>query len=202
MRKVLVWIMLVAFVLGGCATRTQTGVGVGAGLGAALGMGIGGALGGTDGALIGGMLGLLLGAATGATVGHHFENQQQRTRTEASQAHAYQPSHGLLLVVSGLQVVPVPVPPGEPVQVTVTYDVLGPEPNRQIPITETWVFKHKTNELTTISRPEELKEQGGYASTYTLAMAKDAPAGDYQATVTVSNGAMATTVATSFQVQP
>jgi hypothetical protein len=93
------------------------------------------------------------------------------------------------------------VTPGDPVQVTVIYDVLAPQPDRQIPVTETWAFKHNTKELTTISRPEELKEQGGYASTYTFAMSKEAPAGEYQAITTVSNGAMATTVATQFRVQ-
>ena len=67
--------------------------------------------------------------------------------------------------------------------------------------TETWVFKHNATQLTTIARPEDLKDQGGYASTYTFTMTKDALPGEYQAMVTVSNRVMATTMATQFRVQ-
>jgi len=98
-------------------------------------------------------------------------------------------------------VVPTLVKPGDTVQVTVTYDVLALEPNRPIPITETWLFKRNTTPLQTIARPEELKGQGGYASTYTFAMTKDALPGEYQVMVTVSSRVLATTVATPFRVQ-
>jgi len=204
MRKVTAWIVLVALfpmVLGGCATGTQTGAVLGATAGAVIGAGVGFFLGGQHGAFIGATIGTALGTVTGAAVGQHFENRQQRTRPQASQAHAYQPSQGPLLAVSEMRVLPMLVKPGDPVQVTVTYDVLAPEPNRQIPITETWVFKHNTTQLTTIARPEEFKDQGGYASTYTFTMAKDALVGEYQAMVTVSNRVMATTMATQFRVQ-
>jgi hypothetical protein len=204
MRKVTAWIVLVALfpiVLGGCATGTQTGAVLGATAGAVIGAGVGFFLGGQQGAFIGAAIGTGLGTATGAAVGQHFENRQQHTRPQTSQAHAYQPSQGPLLAVSEMRVVPMLVKPGDTVQVTVTYDVLAPESNRQIPITETWVFKHNTTQLTTITRPEELKDQGGYASTYTFTMAKDALPGEYQAMVTVSNRILATTVTTQFRVQ-
>jgi hypothetical protein len=204
MRKVTAWIVLVALfpiVLGGCATGTQTGAVLGATAGAVIGAGVGFFLGGQQGAFIGATIGTGLGTATGAAVGQHFENRQQHTRPQASQAHTYQPSQGQLLAVSEMRVVPMLVKPGDTVQVTVTYDVLAPEPNRQIPITETWVFKHNTTQLTTIARPEQLKDQGGYASTYTFTMAKNALPGEYQAIVTVSNRVLATTVATPFRVQ-
>jgi hypothetical protein len=166
-----------------------------------VGAGIGGALGGQQGAFIGSALGALVGLIAGAAVGQDFENRRQRTRPQALQTNAYQPAQGQLLAVSGLQVVPTLVKPGDTVQVTVTYDVLAPEPNRPIPITETWIFKHNTTPLRTISRPEEFKDQGGYASTYTFAITKDALPGEYQAMVTVSNRVLATTVATPFRVQ-
>jgi len=204
MRKVTAWIVVVVVfpvVLGGCATGTQTGAVLGATAGAVIGAGVGFFLGGQQGAFIGAAIGTGLGTATGAAVGQYFENQQQRTRPQTSQAHAYQPSQGPLLALSQMRVVPMLVKPGDTVQVTVTYDVLAPEPNRQIPITETWVFKHNTTQLTTIARPEEFKDQGGYASTYTFTMAKDALVGEYQAMVTVSNRVMATTMATQFRVQ-
>src|SRR5215510_2065501 len=109
MRKVVSWIVLVALfplVLGGCATGTQTGAVLGATAGAVVGAGLGYFLGGQHGALIGAAIGTGLGTATGATVGQHVENQRQHTRSQASQARAYQPSQGPLLAVSEMRVVP------------------------------------------------------------------------------------------------
>jgi hypothetical protein len=196
--------MLVALAIigySGCATRTQTGAVVGGAAGAAIGAGIGGALGGKEGALIGGVLGTILGTTTGAAVGKYFDDRQERTRDQAAQANDYAPPQGPLLVVFEPEVTPRLVQPGDTVQIRVTYDVLAPEPDKQIPITETWVFKHNDKELTAISRPEELKDQGGYTSTFAFTMAEDALPGEYQAMVTISNGVTAKTATTQFQVQ-
>jgi hypothetical protein len=196
-------ILLVALtvVSSGCATHTQTGALVGGAAGAAVGAGIGGAVGGKEGALIGGVLGTILGTTTGAAVGQHFDGRQERTRHQAAQSNDYAPARGPLLEVFEPEVTPRLVHPGDTVQIRVTYDVLAPQPDKPIPITETWVFKHDGKELTAISRPEELKEQGGHTSTFTFTMAKDALPGAYQTIVTVSNGITTKTVATQFQVR-
>jgi hypothetical protein len=90
MQKVTAWIVLVALfpiILGGCATGTQTGAVLGATAGAVIGAGVGFFLGGQQGAFIGAAIGTGLGTATGAAVGQHFENRQQYTRPQTSQAH-------------------------------------------------------------------------------------------------------------------
>ena len=197
----LVIVAVLALGLNGCATHNETGALVGGASGAAVGAGIGGALGGGRWALFGGALGAMLGSVAGAGIGEYFDHKQERNRAEVIQSDGYDATAGYQLNLVHIEATPRVVRPGEAVRVQVTYNVLAPDPQQQIPVTETWVFTHNDRELTRLSRPEELKDQGEHTSTFRFSMADAAIPGPYQTIVMVSNGQEQQAVATQFKVQ-
>jgi hypothetical protein len=193
--------MILSLSLSGCATHGQTGTLVGGAAGAAVGAGLGGAIGGKTGALVGGALGTMVGSATGAGIGDHFDNKQERDREEVIRSDGYASTRDPVLGLVGIEAIPAVVSPGDEVRVRVTYDILAPDPQQQIPVTETWIFTHNNQELTRVARPEELKDQGEHSSTFRFSMADEAIPGPYEAIVTISNGQEQKTAMTQFRVQ-
>ena len=83
MKKMILWVSVLAVVASGCAmeTQTQKGAVIGTGVGAAVGAGLGGAIGrsGTA-ALIGGAAGALAGGLTGGAIGNYMDKQEAAMR--------------------------------------------------------------------------------------------------------------------------
>lgn len=83
MKKMILWVSVLAVVASGCAmeTQTQKGAVIGTGVGAAVGAGLGGAIGrsGTA-ALIGGAAGALAGGLTGGAIGNYMDKQEATMR--------------------------------------------------------------------------------------------------------------------------
>jgi outer membrane protein OmpA-like peptidoglycan-associated protein len=83
MKKLIIWLGVLAMVTSGCAmeTQTQKGAVIGTGVGAAVGAGLGGAIGrsGTA-ALIGGAAGALAGGLTGGAIGNYMDKQEAAMR--------------------------------------------------------------------------------------------------------------------------
>lgn len=71
---------LAALLVGGCATKRNTGAGIGAGGGALLGAGIGALAGGGKGAMIGAGVGAAAGAGTGALIGNYMDKQEAKLK--------------------------------------------------------------------------------------------------------------------------
>lgn len=192
MRRIVAGVVLVAFVVvgfGGCATKTETGAAIGAGTGAAAGAVLGAIFGGKRGAAIGAGLGAILGAAVGAGVGKYFDDKEERSRAESVRAVAYTPAQGNLLSVSGSEVVPRPARPGDEVRVKVSYDLLTPDPEQTVPVTETWLVMYQDKPVgDAIVRPIQYKVQGGHSSTFKFGVTKDFLPGEYVVIMRISNG--------------
>lgn len=192
MRRILSGLLIITLVsvgFGGCATKTQTGAGVGAATGAALGAAIGGAVGGRGGVLIGAGIGVVLGAAIGAGLGKYFEDREERKRAESVRVVAYNPQQGNLISVGGSDVSPVPAKPGDQVRVKVSYDLLTPNPEQMVPVTERWLVMYDGKPVgQPIVRPTQHKSQGGHSSTFKFDVNKDFLPGEYLVITTISNG--------------
>lgn len=81
MKKTFVWTIVIAFMLAGCATKTQTGALVGSGLGAAIGAGVGQAAGhDTRSTLLGAAIGAAVGGLAGGAIGHYMDRQEESMR--------------------------------------------------------------------------------------------------------------------------
>lgn len=87
MKKLVVAVLIIAFVAGGCAnaTNTQKGAGWGAAIGTLAGAGIGAAVGGKKGALIGAGTGLVVGGLAGGAIGRYMDNQERDLRNAMNQ---------------------------------------------------------------------------------------------------------------------
>lgn len=86
MRKRIVFMMITALVMLGCAqpqTKTGTGAMYGTGIGAAAGAGLGQAIGGdTKGTLVGAGIGALVGGLAGGSIGRYMDNQEATMRNQ------------------------------------------------------------------------------------------------------------------------
>lgn len=81
MKKLMIWTSIVAVVLMGCATQTQTGGLAGAGIGAAVGAGAGQAIGrNTKGTLLGAAIGAAVGGLAGTAIGAYMDKQENSMR--------------------------------------------------------------------------------------------------------------------------
>lgn len=194
-------ITLGILILNGCATYTQTGAATGALGGAGLGAILGGAIGGGRGALIGAGIGAVTGGIAGAAVGQYLD-QQERTRVESVSNLDYTPTKGNMLVVSGADVTPPVAKPGDEVRIKVQYDVLAPDAQAQIPVTETWVFMFNNQPYgEPITRPTRYVGQGGHSSTYKFMVPSNYPPGEYQVRVEINNGTMTQSVEARFSIR-
>jgi outer membrane protein OmpA-like peptidoglycan-associated protein len=87
MNRLVILTALIAFTVGGCATKTQTGALVGTGVGAAVGAGLGQAIGhSTSATLIGAAAGAVAGGLTGAAIGNYMDKQEAEMRQALANA--------------------------------------------------------------------------------------------------------------------
>ncbi len=86
MRKFLVLIVSILFIVAGCAapqTKTQKGALIGTGVGAAAGAGLGQAIGGdTKSTLLGAGIGAVVGGLAGGSIGRYMDNQEAAMRQQ------------------------------------------------------------------------------------------------------------------------
>lgn len=81
MKRTIIALSIVALILAGCATRTQTGALVGSGIGAAIGAGVGQAAGRDTGStLLGAGIGAAVGGLAGGAIGYYMDRQEQSMR--------------------------------------------------------------------------------------------------------------------------
>lgn len=89
MKKLIVFICIVALAAAGCATKAQTGAAVGTGVGAAVGAGLGQAIGrSTSATLIGAAAGAVAGGLTGAAIGNYMDKQEASMRQALADSEA------------------------------------------------------------------------------------------------------------------
>jgi hypothetical protein len=116
--------LVMAFV--GCETSGQS---------AALGAGLGAAAGGLIGSRSGEAAeGALIGAAAGAITGlaaHDIRSNVVRRREETAQRYNYNPSQGELLQLESAQVLPSVVEPGQMIEASIQYALLGTRAGKQ-----------------------------------------------------------------------
>ena len=91
MKKVLVYLVMMAMLFAGCAgaNKTQNGGGWGAGIGTVVGAGIGYLVGGKKGAAIGAGAGLVVGGLTGAAIGKYMDKQEEELKKNVGEAKAF-----------------------------------------------------------------------------------------------------------------
>ncbi len=89
MKKLVIFTMLLALTVSGCATRAQTGGLVGTGVGAAVGAGLGQAIGrSTSATLIGAAAGAVAGGLVGTAIGNYMDKQEADMRQALSNVEA------------------------------------------------------------------------------------------------------------------
>ncbi len=104
----------------GCQTYGEAG-GLGAALGAATGAIIGNQSGHAgEGAIIGGVLGGIAGL-----VAHDIKAQKAKSAQETAQQYNYQPAQGERLTFERAEVLPTVVTPGNTIETTIQYALLG-----------------------------------------------------------------------------
>jgi hypothetical protein len=201
--RFLVVLVLPCAILSGCATTESTlgghqGAAIGAGAGAVGGAVIGGLVGGKQGAVAGG----LLGALAGGLVGNYYD-QKEKSLAETRQAHAdYTAAKGTRLRIEKLKATPTPVRPGGTVNIDVTYAVLTPTEDVQVPVRETREILFGGSKVGEASLSIE-REGGTWRSVVPITLPADARPGNYRVLASVEYGGGGKDLKeTSFRVQP
>jgi hypothetical protein len=196
-------VALLGAILPGCATTESTlgghqGAAIGAGAGAVGGAVIGGLVGGKQGAVAGG----LLGALAGGLVGNYYD-QKEKSLAETRQAHAdYTAAKGTRLRIEKLKASPTPVRPGGTVNIDVTYAVLTPTEDVQVPVRETREILFGGSKVGEASLSIE-REGGTWRSVVPITLPADARPGNYRVLASVEYGGGGKDLKeTSFRVQP
>lgn len=116
--------VLCATLVGGLFTGCET-YGQGGALGAGLGAGAGAAIGSTRGkALEGALIGAVAGAAVGL-VAHDIKARRAKSQEQTAQEYRYEPTQGEMLSWEQGQVQPASARPGEMVEASAQYALLG-----------------------------------------------------------------------------
>lgn len=109
--------------------------------GAAAGAGIGAAVEGSwKGALIGSLVGALAGATLCFAIAN-YRNDQAQTYQETQQAVSYQPSQGGLVKITDFGLTPETVQPGQQVAFNARYQIMTPDPDQDLEVTEIRIIK-------------------------------------------------------------
>ncbi len=197
--KVIVLFVLGIFLLNvfGCASVPQEhqGAATGAGIGAATGAVAGAIVGGhAESIVIGGLLGALIGGAVG-----HYAVDKKRTAQETNNRYNYQSSTASIRIEETLNH-PNTVKPGEKVDLTVTYAVLGVPEDGQIDLVEKREITHN-NEL--VGNPEVTVARSGgtFTSKVPLYLPQDARPGLYKVKTTIQTPYASDVRESTFHVQ-
>jgi hypothetical protein len=199
----LVVLALLGTILPGCATTDSTlgghqGAAIGVGAGAVGGAVIGGLVGGKKGAVAGGLLGALAGGLIG-----NYHDQKEKGPAETRQAYAdYNAAKGTRLRIEKVTTGPTPVRPGGTVDIDVTYAVLTPTDNVQVPVRETREILFDGSKVGETSVDIE-REGGTWRSVVTVTLPADARPGNYRVLASVEfRGGGKDLMESAFHVQP
>jgi hypothetical protein len=205
-RRIVTCLVLLAALgtaLPGCATTESTlgghqGAVLGAGAGAVGGAVIGGLVGGKQGAVAGGLLGALAGGLIG-----NYADEKEKTLAETRRAHAeYTPEKGTRLRIEKVKAGPTPVRPGGTVSIDITYAVLTPSEEVQVPVRETREILFEGSKVGEASLSIE-REGGTWRSVVPVTLPADARRGNYRVLASVEYGGGGKDVKeASFAVQP
>lgn len=205
MRKVIcvgVALCLLAALLSGCAQTGQTvrdnrRTAIGAGAGAVGGAIVGGLVGGKRGAVVGG----LLGALAGGVVGHYYD-EQEKDLAQTSKDYGYTARQGTRLKVEAVRVNPAALAPGETVNIYMTYAVLVPAADQQVPVRETRELL--VNGTSVGKTSVDISREGGtWKSTVPITLPANAAPGNYRVVASVEiRGGARDARETFFKVRP
>lgn len=191
----------IASLVSGCAetgqaVRDNRKTAIGAGTGVVGGAVVGGLLGGKRGAVIGG----LLGGLTGGAIGHYLD-EQEKDRDRTSREYGYGPAEGIRLKIESVRSNPAVLSPGETVNINLTYAVLTPAADRQVPVRETREIL--VNGASAGKTSIEISREGGtWKSTVPVTLPVNAAAGNYRVVATVEGGGGKDVSETFFKVRP
>jgi hypothetical protein len=184
-----VFLLVVAQSLAGCAgmTTEQKGAATGAGLGAVVGAVAGGLIDKKSpgqGALIGATAGALVGGVTGWAVGT-YRVKQVKPRDEAAASVQYTPQQGVVTTIDRIAATPRELKPGDQLTVQSQYTVLGPPQNNQIRVREARTVFFNDQPLTELAPRELVLSQGTNEIQSSIMLPADAADGNYRVLTTV-----------------
>ncbi len=140
---------------------------------------VGGLVGGKRGAVVGG----LLGALAGGVVGHYYD-EQEKNLAQTSRDYGYTARQGTRLKVEAVRVNPAALSPGETVNINMTYAVLVPEADQQVPVKETREIL--VNGTSVGKTSIDISREGGtWKSTVPITLPENAAPGNYRVVASV-----------------
>lgn len=178
----------------GCETYGQAG-----GLGAALGAGAGAVIGHQSGhALEGAAIGALVGGITGL-IAHDIKARRARTREETMAAYNYQPAQGEMLTFERAEVLPMTVRPGETIEGSIQYALLGVGGGVQV--SEMRTLLRGDQVLADLSTKNFNRTEGTWVSSQEFRLPGDLQPGHYTLVTSVRTAQSAISGRASFTVQ-
>ena len=179
--------------MSGCETMGQT-----AGTGAALGGVAGGVIGHQSGrAIEGAVIGALVGAAAGAIV-HDVRERRMHTAQETYQSYDYQSGHGLRLEMGDIYIEPTEIPHTRRFDSRMDYAVMGA--GNGVPVRERFELLQGDQVLGTVYENNPIRSDGTYRTSVIVELPRNAPAGTYRVTNSVSAGNITRARHIDFQV--
>jgi surface antigen len=176
---------------------------------AAKGAGLGALLGGAFGYLVGGghhghhrgraiVGGALLGALAGGIIGHMMD-KQERPAQATNQAYNYQPAQGTRIEVSSVVAEPNVVAAGGTVTLQVTYAIMAPNAQAEVPLVESRVVTFGGTKVADL--PSSVSRlPGTYTTQVPIQLRADSPKGQYQLTIMVAGAGAQGQQSTTFTV--
>jgi hypothetical protein len=147
------------------------------------------------------VIGGLLGGLAGGVIGHYLD-EQEKDRAQTSKEYGYSPAQGTRLKIELVRANPATLTPGETVNINLTYAVLTPSENQQVPVKETREIFFNGNSVGKTSI-EISREGGTWKSTVPITLPANATPGQYRVRASVeSQTAGVDSLETFFQVKP
>jgi hypothetical protein len=165
---------------------------------------VGVAAGTAAGALItksatGAVVGALVGGLLGGVIGH-YAYDKQKSREQTAEDYGYETTDGTVLRIEEVSANPGNIPPGQTLNLNLTYALLTPDGDQETSITESREITHN-GEL--IGRPEVRVERvdGTYTSTIPIQLPANAEKGVYKVVSTVQSANASDAREMSFTVE-
>ena len=190
----LVMVLVVALAMVGCETYGQS-----AGLGAALGAGTGAIIGNQSGhAAEGALIGAVVGGLAGLVV-HDIKAQKQRSAQETAQEYQYVPAQGEKLQLERVDVMPPSVRPGNQIEISVQYAILGTGGGVQV--RERRALLRNGQVLQEISSESFTRTDGTWVSSQEVRLPSDLAPGVYTVQVRVETAQSAISSLKNFTIE-
>ena len=173
--KVMSFVTVAALALAG-VTGCQT-YGEAAGLGGALGAGAGAIIGHQSGnAVAGALIGAAAGALTGLII-HDIKARKEKSAQETQQVYNYTPAQGEMMRFERAEVLPPSVHPGEEIEGTIQYALLGTGPGVQV--SEQRTLMQGDRVVADISTQAFQRTDGTWVSSQPFRLPANTPPGTY-----------------------